>query len=780
MGSSILQPSFASGELAPSLAARVDLARYQTGLKLCRNFTVMPYGGIRNRPGTYFVNETKNSGQVRLIPFQFNTQQTYILEFGQNYMRVYRDGGIVVYSSGPNAGQPFELTTPYAFSDLANLNFTQSADVMTLVHPSYAPRELSRLDHDNWTLSVISFVPTIAAPTGLAGTPRSGGSGATTNFRYVVTAVKAGESQEESLPSASVTVASWDNTAGAVLSWAAQAGVDHFNVYKDNNGSGLYGFIGIANTNAFTDINIAATKTDTPPNGNNPFVGAGNYPGAVGYYQQRLCFAGSTINPQTVWMSKTGAFHNFGFSTPTKDDDSITFTIAALKVNMVKHLLPLKQLLGLTTEGEWIFGGSDAGGLTPKTVRAEIQSYNGSSSIPPIVVNNSALYVQSRGSKVSSLAYTFEDDGFNGTDLTLLSNHLFRGFSILEWAYQQIPDTIVWAVRNDGVLLGLTYDPEQQLVGWHHHDTDGFFESIATIPEGDEDSVYVVVRREVSGVTRRYVERFSSRQLIRLFGVPDVKQCYFVDCGLTYNGGNTTLETMTLTGGSIWEYPENLTLTSSNGSRFSAGDVGDQVQYAGEFGVEAVRLEIIAYVNGSTVTARPIGRVPPESRSVASIFWAFARDTFAGLSHLEGKTVSILADGNVVPPRVVSGGVVILPSPAAVVHIGLPYVSDAQTLSVNLQGEETLLNKHKAVNSVTFVVEESRGIFAGQDEAHLDEFKQRDAEDYDDSTQLLTGNADINVKTTWDSNGQVFVRQADPLPLTILGIIPEITVGGKS
>lgn len=779
MGNSILQPSFAAGELSPSIAARVDLARYQTGLALCRNFAVMPYGGVRNRPGTVFINETKNNGACRLIRFQFNTEQAYALLFGDGWMRVYRNGGIVLNTSGPDVGLPFELATPYALADLPDLNFTQSADVMTLVHPSYEPRELSRLAHDSWSLDVISFVPSISAPTGLSATPRSGGSGDTTTFRYVITAVADGEVPEESLPSASASVSSWDNKIGANLSWSAAAGADYYNVYKDNNSSGIYGFVGRADGLTFFDNNISPTKTDTPPNGNNPFVGAGNYPGAVGYYQQRMVYAGSNNNPQTVWMSKTGNFRNFGYSTPVKDDDSITFTIAAREVNRIRHLLPLRELLALTTGGEWLIKGAETG-LTPKTVQAQVQSYNGSTRIQPIVVGNSAVYTRSRGSKVASLAYTFEDDGFSGDDLTVFASHLLRYDAITETAWQQEPDSIIWCVLEDGGLLSLTYMPEQQLVAWARHDTDGAVESICSVPEGTEDALYLVVRRTIGGATKRYVERMASRTIPRIADAPDVRECFFVDCGLSYRGANIGSETMRLTDGTDWQWPEELTLTSSNASRFVAGDVGDQVHLSVAEGGDMIRLEIVAVASGAVATVRPIGVVPAGLRNVASTVWAVARNVMAGLGHLEGKTVSILADGNVHPQQVVVGGQITLQSHAATVHIGLPYTSDLQTLAINITGQETLFDKKKTVSSLTLLVEESRGLFAGRDADHLDEFKPRDAEDYDDPAAMQTGTLQIHIDNDWEGQGQVFIRQEDPLPLTILGIIPELTVGGKS
>lgn len=767
MGTSVIQPSFAAGELAPSLHARVDLARYQTGLKLCHNFFVMPYGGVKNRPGTVFVHETKSNGVARLIPFQFNDQQTYVLEFGSLYMRVYKDGGIVEASPGV----PYEIATPYTAAQLFELNYTQSADVLTIVHPAHAPRALSRLDHDDWTLSTISFVPSTGAPIGLSATARSGGSGATTSYRYVVTAVVDNEVPDESLPSAAATVASWDSLPGAALTWTAVSGADYYNVYKDNAGSGIYGYIGRASINAFTDINIAATKTDTPPNAANPFSGAGNYPGAVGYYQQRLCFAGSDNSPQTVWMSKTGNFHNFGYATPTKDDDSVTMTIASRQVHRFRHLLPLRQLLGLTTGGEWVIEGSEAG-LTPKSVRANVQSYNGCAKIPPIVVNDSAIYVQARGAGVASLAYTFESDGFSGDDLTKFAPHLFRGYQIVDWTFQQAPDRLVWCVRNDGALLGMTFLPEEQLIAWHRHSTDGFVESVASVAEGDEDALYLLVRRTIGGATKRYVERMASR---RITGMEDA---YFVDCGLSYDGRNSnSAALLTLSGGSTWLYPESLTLTASGHTPFTAGSVGRQ--YRLRAGSDLVRVEVTAYSSTSVVTVKLLEVCPEALRGVAVADWALLADTLAGLDHLEGKSVAILADGDVHPVRDVTSGAISLQHPAAVAHVGLPYVAELETLEVDFPGQETVLDKRKAIHGVSAVLEESRNFWAGRDAAHLYEQKADYRVNYNDPIPLVSGISEIRISTQWDEAGRVYIQQPDPLPLTILALIPEVTISGK-
>ncbi|MEG0243791.1 MAG: hypothetical protein RR726_15255, partial [Pseudomonas sp.] len=649
--SSVLQPTFAAGELSPSASARTDIARYYTGLKLCRNFTVMPYGGVRNRAGTKFVCEVKDSTKrCRLIPFQFNDVQTYVLAFGDLNMRVIKDGGQVLYSAGPSVGQPFDLALPYTQNDLDLLNFTQSADVMTFAQPSYKPRELSRLAHDNWTTAEISLAPRIAAPAS-ATAVSAGGGGVQQAWRYQVTAVlDDGNTLDESLPATSNSVISFADTAVATITWPAVAGATYYIVYKDNAGAGIYGFIGRATALTFTDNNITAVKTDTPPNGNDPFVGTGNYPGAVGYYQQRLAFGGSDLNPQMVWMSKTGLFKNFGFSLPSKDDDAITARLVSNKVNRVRHLTGLRKLLVFTSGSEFTISGGDSG-LSAKTIQSVTEGYDGSSIVPPVVVGNSAVYVQARGSRVSSFGYSLNADGFAADDLTLFSAHLFRGRELTNVAYQKIPDSIVWYVRDDGILLGLTYLPEQQLVGWHWHDTDGFVESIACVPEGQEDALYMVVRRTINGVQKRYIERMASRQ------ITSIEDAFFVDCGLTYDGRNTdSAKTFTLSGGSTWLFPEVVTMTAVGHAPFTAGSIGFnyslKIEVMNEKGdplTEIVRVEVVGYTSTSAVTVKLLVICPESLRGTAVSTWARQVKTLSGLGHLEGKTVSILTDGSVHP-----------------------------------------------------------------------------------------------------------------------------------
>jgi hypothetical protein len=769
--SETIQPSFSSGELAPATYARVDLNRYFTGLRSCRNLIVMPEGGVRNRSGMKYMGETKNSGlKSRLIPFQFSTEQTYVLELGVGYIRFYTNGGQLL-----NAGVVYEISAPYAEADLFSLNYTQSADVMTIVHPNYAPMELKRFGPTNWALAAISFVPAIQPPSGLSGTPRTGGAGDTTVYRYVVTSVSTDESAEESLPTAAAAVTSWDNKAGAVLTWSAAPGsVDHYNIYKDNNGSGIYGFIGQASGLTFTDNAIGPTKTDTPPSFDNPFAG-GNNPGVVGYYQQRRVFGASNANPQTLWFSRVGAYNNFGFSTPTKDDDAITVTLASRQVNRIRALVALKELLVLTSGAEWIVTG-DATGLKPTNIQAQVQSYIGSSTVTPAVYGNTALYVQARGQKLADLAYSYTSDGFQGQDLTVLSSHLVRGYEIRDMALAQVPNSVLWIVRNDGNVIGFTYLPSQEVFSWHRHDTDGFFESVASVPEGDEDAVYFIVRRVINGFDRRYVERMSSRQLSVPSDDTPLDRSFFVDSGLTYDGRGATSAGLTLTGGTDWHYPNPLTL-AANTSTFSPSDAGTVIILRGDDG-EIVRLTVSTYNTSQSLTVVPGSIVPESLRGRPADRWGRARSTFSGLSHIEGKAVSILADGSVQPQAVVTGGSVSIQRPAMLVHVGLQFLSEFETLDLTLQNQPNFLSVQKRVNEVTVICEETRGLFVGPDADHLYENKQRNTENYNDPIKLLTGQAQITIDGRWEQPGRIFIRQSDPLPVSILGVIINVQSGG--
>lgn len=832
-----IQASFAGGEFSPAVQARIDLAKYASGLAWCENFLIRAHGGAVSRPGTEFVAELKSSAaRGRLIPFAFNLEQTYVLAFENEVMRVVKDGGLVVYSSGGSAGDPVEVVTPYATADLPALKYTQSNDVMTLVHQSHAVRELSRTDHDAWTLSGVTFAPEQAYPTAVTCTATSTGSA---TYRYRVTAISK-ETGEESLPGTSgsaititgataanpvvITAASHglangdeveisgivgmtemngqrvivanqatntfecrgvDGTGytayasggsairtfiqitnGAAthnnaVGWTAPAGAESYNIYRQK--SGIYGWVGRSETTTFQDNNLDADTEDTPPKSRNPFVGESNYPGTVGYYEQRRVFANSLNKPQTVWTTQTGNYKNLSASSPTKDDDAITFTIAAQQVNAVRHVVPLQNMVLLTSGGEWRVNSGDAP-MTPSNVALKPQGYRGATDVPPLIIGNTVIYVQ-RGEIVRDLTYTFESDSYTGNDLSVLSRHLFDGHSIVEWAYAQSPDSIVWCVRDDGVLLGFTYMREHQVWAWSHHVTDGFFESVAVIVEGNEDAVYFIVRRTIGGATKRYIERLHSRVFT------DIADAFFVDCGLTYDNPIT-----------MTAYTKaNPVVVTAPGHGLSDGDVVDitgVLVTGGELSTEVNNRFTVAGkttdtfqlsgVNGTAFAAYESGGVVRK-----------AVTTISGLDHLEGEEVVALADGNVVCGLTVASGAVPLPRAASRIHVGLPYVADMETLNIEIGLKDgTVQGRRKLIPKVTLRVEGSRGAWIGPDRDHMVEAKWRSTEAYGAPTEMLTGDKEIVLPPSWNSAGRFVVQQRDPLPLTILSAIPEVAIGG--
>ena len=521
-----IQPSFAAGELSPFLYGRVDLAKYHVGCRTLLNFFVHPHGGASNRPGTMFVGGVDDQAvRHRLIPFQFRTSpagQSYALVFGHMTLQVVMNGGFVL----DGGGNVYTLATPYAAADLATLKFVQSADTMTLTHPGYAPRNLTRTGHAAWTLTTLVFAPKTPAPSGLASSAPGAGN------NYVVTAVD-DTTGEESLQSATAS----STTTSSTLTWTAVPNCTRYNIYRSRNG--LFGFVGNAAASGFTDTNVLPDVSNCPPGARNPFAAAGDWPACSTYYMQRQVFGGTNNNPQTLVFSGTGTFNNMNVSQPTKDDDAITRTLVSRQVNEIRHFVPGTSMLVMTSGAEWrCYPGTTANALTPAACATLPQTAYGSSHTPPLQIGYNILFIQERGSRVREMAYDALRDNYIATDLSVLASHLFYDtaaqYDIQEWAFAQEPFQIAWGVRSDGLLLGFTYMKEHDVYAWHRHTTDGVVESVCTIAEGREDAIYLIVARTIGGVTRRYVERMASRTF------STIADAWFVDCGLQYNGAPVT------------------------------------------------------------------------------------------------------------------------------------------------------------------------------------------------------------------------------------------------
>lgn len=756
--------SFAGGEITPEMFARLDLSKFQTGLKLCRNFRTLAHGPAARRPGfKYHLMAKVTSQRVRLIPFVYSADQAVILEFGDSYVRFHnKDGtlleanqavvsatnanpavieitghgyadddwvfstftdgmeeltgrffqvdnattdtftlkdlygvavsgvGLSAYVSGGTFARVYTLASPYTPSQLADIKFAQNSDVLTLTHPSVATRELRRLGATNWQFSTVSFVPSLAVPTGVGAVATVAVATNLTTQTYLVTAV-ASDLVTESLASSQASCSNNLTLAGNfnTISWSASVGAARYYVYKKRGG--VFGFIGQTTTLSLVDDNIEADTLISPPENLITLnTGATDYPSAVTYYERRRWFAAPTAKPQSLFATRNATESNLTSSIPSRADDALEFRIAAQQQNAIRHLIPLTDLIALTAGGHFRIFADGGPALEIATLSVKPQGFGGAANVTPALTESSALYVQAQGSRVRELAYDSSGQGaFRSIDVSLLAPHLFDGYTIREMAFVRAPEATLWVVRSDGVLLGLTYVPDQQVFAWHQHDTDGVFESCAVIPEDNEDVLYVVVQRTINGQVLRYIERATPRQ----YGA--LEDAFFVDAGLTYDGVETA--------------------------------------------------------------------------------------TVNGLHHLVGKDVQVLADGAVVTGKTVAAdGSLELDVAASKVTVGLGYISDLTTLPLALERVEAAgQGMTKNVNQVFLKVAGASIVKAGPSFSELRENPARAVDDPYDSAPALVidGEIALSIDGDWSDTGSVYLRQDLPLPMTVVGMALDVALG---
>jgi hypothetical protein len=505
------QTNFTAGELSPRLEGRVDVSKYHNGLRTCRNFLVFVHGGATRRPGTHFVAEVKTSSKkTRLLPFEFSDTQAYIVEAGESYFRFYKDSGRI--ENPP--GTPVEISTPYLEAELPDLKHAQSADVMYLVHAKHHPRKLTRTSHTAWTLTQLDNLdgPYLEEKVDITFTPS-----ATTGNGITITASTA----------------------------FFEAG--HVGALLRLKHSSTWGYAKItavaSSTSATADVKSAfGSATASASYREGAWSTKRGFPRAVTFHEGRLYFGGTDFQPQVVHGSVTNDFENFA---PSKTDGTVldtsgvSYPIAANKVNVIRWLMSTRVLLVGTLGAEHALKGDLNKGLTPSSAAAKGESTYGSSRVQAQRVDDVVLFVQRSGRKIRELVFSFDTDSYKAPNLTLLAEHLLpsSAANAAEMAWQTETDPILWVVRADGVLLGMTYDRTQEVAGWHQHTTDGKFESVAVIPHHnlDRDQTWVIVNRTINAATKRYVEFLDDKgNPFAAYGALNV------DSGLTYDAAPAT------------------------------------------------------------------------------------------------------------------------------------------------------------------------------------------------------------------------------------------------
>lgn len=821
-----IQSSFAGGELAPTLQGRVDLAKYKTGLKTCRNMIPGNHGEVYNRPGTRFIHRTyfdAFGGTSRLIPFVFSQTETYILEFtiNGNAIVVYKNGTFVerprpAWSSAVSyvvedlvtltiLGTPYVykciqansnknpetqpaywqlflqdeypvlITSPYTSGDLSKIKYCQSLDTLYLTHPDFPPYVITRTSDTAWSISLFEFkngpfmlqntdedhlmnIGTIGGFLTVSSIHKDASpfnyfvSGHVGSLFYIkeyqqqsaYNAILDNDATGTSIPCMNnwqlVTSGTWDglltlqkSTDGGTTwtnlkSWTSHGDLNVNTYGTEDNPDGVPFLLRTVmdiypGLNHPITINLSADafyqrtvfKVTELVNswqakieimGDLHNLNSSSYadwaegswstyrgwPATVSFFMDRLAFAGSKSEPQTTWLSKVGIYVDFGISSPLIDSDAISVNLPSRELNFIQSMQAFQNYLMLNTSGgEWTISSVGGGPITPTTVVAKLHGVRGSNGIDPLRIGNKVLFIEPKGSAVREMNYDFYSDSFVSNNISLLSSHLFDNHDIKRMVFAQEPKSIIWFVRDDGILISCTYIPEQEMLAYAWHDTDGIFEDACAIPGTYGHELWLVVTRGTHHCIERMLPRIDST---------DPAEQYFVDSGIAYEG-------------------------------------------------------------------TPIS-------------------TISGLPHLEDVAVSILADGFVLPQQIVNDASVDLGDSYSKVAVGVPYLSDIETLVPEIPMRDgTSQGRKYHLAAAVFRLYNSRGGKYGMDSDTLnDEFVTRGTDvPYDTPTPLYTGfypdSGSAAISQGPDPRGHIMIRQADPLPITIVGIYPIIDQGDK-
>lgn len=687
--------NFTAGELSPRLEGRVDLSKYFNGCRRLENFHVHPHGGATRRSGFRFVAEAMNPERPSLlIPFEFNADQTYILEFGENAegkgrMRVFTDRGLVLRD-----GQPYERDIPYCSGEFDRLGFAQSADTLILVHPHHPPRTLVRHDHNDWSLEDMAFTGKPECWTGenqpsavcfheqrlvLAATPDRPGT---------IWFSRTGDIRDFRLKTREVPLSGWRDKE------IRDANNDGARDGRQNDNFTLYNGEGFERRDALKGQNPDGETRYYRYKGEVNLVAEGadivvTFKDAPGKNQiESVHLADDTLNADFWESFAVGDRTDAVPGDDPLDDDAIEVTLCGRQANAIEFLVPKSKLWIGTAGGEWTVGSGTGGVITPRDVKASREGTSGAAQARPEAVGYATLFIQRAGRKIREMTYRFEADSYVSKDLTVLAEHVTES-GVVCMAYAREPDSVLYCVRNDGTLAALTYMPDQEVAAWSRIITRGHVDYAACIysRETRRDELWIVVRRKLGTRTVRCVEVLED-----VFH-GDVTHGFFVDSGLSYSG-------------------------------------------------------------------------PPATK-------------ITGLDHLAGETVHVLADGATHPPVTVSAeGTVTLTRAARVIHAGLPYVSLLQPMRLeagSMRG--TAQTKRKRIIKVSLRFHDTLGGRAGPSPHRLEPVHFRSSADpMGMSPGAWSGDKSVAFPQGWNRDGLLTVVQDQPLPMTVLMIVPELVI----
>ena len=669
-----IQTNFTAGQLSPRLHGRVDINKYNNGLKTQKNAYSLPHGGVVRRGGFRYIAGVKtNSKKVRLVRFEFSVTQAYIIEFGDEYVRFYKDNGQI-----QSGGSAVEVATPYLEAELFDLYFAQSADTLYIAHPNHAPRKLTRSSHTSWTLATLSFA---SAPSNFAS-------------------------------------------------------------------------------------------------------GTGENPRCVTFFEERLYWAGTDNLPQTIWASKSGDFLNMDQGTGL-DDESIEFTLATDDVNVIRWMKASDVLLIGTVGGEFKLHGS-GNPVTPSNVRVVQETKYGSSTVTPITSGRAVLFNQRATKKLRQMIFDLNVEGFVAPDLTILAEDI-TGDGITHMAYQQAPDSIIWATRSDGTLIGLTYQRDQQVVAWHQHPVGGYFGN-TTITATDYTNIAVgttITLTKSDGLTVVFTSEAISGSAPSATNGWRPNESNDTTADNIYTAINAHADfTVANPAANIVTILDDttglglLSVETSDSTRLAVTNRGQAVAESvavipsADGLADELWVSVKRTVEGSTV--RYIEYLDPTIFVDSGLSYSgSATSSFSGLDHLDGQTVQIIGDSAVYPNKKVVSGAVSIATAVTTAYIGLHYPTEIVTLPPEVpQQDGSSFGKKKSWNRIILNLYQTLGLSVNGKQLVF----RTGGDPMDAAPPVFTGQHDITNLGWKEADSNITIKQEQPLGMTLISITGELNV----
>lgn len=650
------QSDFTAGEVSPKLLARTDLKAYDNALKTMINAYPMTHGGAKRRPGTIYIGEVAASTEtVRLIPFIYSKTTSFVLVFNNGKIQFIRDGAFIM--SGPSR---YEIPSPFSESELPDVTFAQSGNALYLAHTNYAPRLLQRVSDTNWTITLLNFTYRAISDQWYKND-------------YIKFKIITGLNPFAVGDVFTVTTNASGDVTGTTgpVPLGTNKGVIYGATKVNNAVAQTWTITCIISTGSRQEWTVSGSVSGTPTLTWN----TDKYPATVGFFEQRLYYGGTSAEPQTVWGSVIGDYSNFTIG--PNNDDAVQFTFSSNRYDQVAHLESARQLLAMTVGGEYSLVGGTAG-ITPTSVRIRANTFHGSSHIKPIRISQEVVFVQRDRKKVRAVSYSVAEDTNLASDLTLFAEHV-TGTGLVDMSFTQDPDYLLWAIRDDGILASMTHLRDQAITGWARHITDGEFENCAAVPEATADQTYLVVRRDINGVSKRYIE-------------------------------------------------------------------------------------LLDYTTGAMTDCSAFGYSASETAS------------WSGLTHLEGKTVAVVADGIPHPNCTVSGGAITLNYPVNNIEVGLPYTTTLEILHPARDLPDG--SSHARALTIPQVTIRFQNATTCTVNGYNVPFRTNQVA-LGTPTPPFTGDKQVTL-LGWQVPVTLTIEQTQPAPLTVLGIaikmiVPDLT-----